>query len=105
MENSIIWDIENDFQTDFCEKGLIISNKIQNYQPMSIDLFEKLYDLGENDTKMDILDEKGTIPIKINHDFTKMNIFHGNRELPIKIDKNETKMDILDEKRYKSYQN
>ena len=47
---------------------------------------------------MDILDEKGTIPIKINHDFTKMNIFHGNRELPIKIEKDETKMDILDEK-------
>ena len=98
LENSIIWDMENDFPTDFHEKGPIISCEVQNYQPLSIDLFEKLHDLGQNDTKMDIFDEKGTIPMKIDHEFTKMDIFHGNREVPIKIEKNDTKMDIFDEK-------
>ena len=64
---------------------------------MSIDLFEKLYDLGENDTKMDILDEKGTIPIKIELEFTKMDIFDGKRELPIKNEKNHQNKAILTE--------
>ena len=98
LENSIIWDMENDCQTDFNEKGPIISYKIQKYQPLSIDSIEKLYNLGQNDTKMDIFDEKGKIPMKIDHEFTKMDIFDGKRELPIKNEKNDTKMDIFHEK-------
>ena len=97
-ENSNLWDMERDCQTDFPENSPITTCEVQIYQPLSIDLIEKHHDLEQIETKMDILDEKGTIPIKIDHDFTKMNIFHGNRKVPIKIKKNETKMDILDEK-------
>ena len=90
--------MENDCQTDFNEKGPIISYEVQKYQPLSIDSIEKLYNLGQNDTKMDIFDEKGKISMKIDHEYTKMDIFDGKRELPIKNEKNDTKMDIFHEK-------
>ena len=93
LENSFIWDMENDCQTDFNEKGPIISYEVQKHQPLSIDSIDKLYNLGQNETKIDIFHEKEKIPIKIDFDFTKMVNFDGKGDFPIKIEKNDIKSD------------